>query len=97
MLGDKILAAGQVFAQQDVKHPGGGLGIGYTLPFKKNPRWGVEFAIGAGVYDVKYDVFYNEVNGPYAEHGVHDTFFGIDNASIAFTYKFDMKRKEGRR
>ena len=76
---------------------GGGLGIGYTLPFKKNPRWGVEFAIGAGVYDVKYDVFYNEVNGPYAEHGVHDTFFGIDNASIAFTYKFDMKRKEGRR
>lgn len=76
---------------------GGGLGIGYTLPFKKNPRWGVEFAIGAGVYDVKYDAFYNEVNGPYAEHGVHDTFFGIDNASIAFTYKFDMKRKEGRR
>lgn len=76
---------------------GGGLGIGYTLPFKKNPRWGVEFAIGAGIYDVKYDVFYNEINGPYAEHGVHDTFFGIDNASIAFTYKFDMKRKEGRR
>lgn len=76
---------------------GGGLGLGYTLPFKKNPRWGVEFAIGAGVYDVKYDAFYNEVNGPYAEHGVHDTFFGIDNASIAFTYKFDMKRKEGRR
>lgn len=76
---------------------GGGLGIGYTLPFKKNPRWGVEFAIGAGIYDVKYDAFYNEVNGPYAEHGVHDTFFGIDNASIAFTYKFDMKRKEGRR
>ena len=76
---------------------GGGLGFGYTLPFKKNPRWGVEFAIGAGVYDVKYDAFYNEVNGPYAEHGVHDTFFGIDNASIAFTYKFDMKRKEGRR
>ena len=76
---------------------GGGLGIGYTLPFKKHPRWGVEFAIGAGVYDVKYDVFYNEINGPYAEHGVHDTFFGIDNASIAFTYKFDMKRKEGRR
>ena len=76
---------------------GGGLGIGYTLPFKKNPRWGVEFAIGAGVYDVKYDAFYNEVNGPYAEHGVHDTFFGIDNASIAFTYKFDVKRKEGRR
>jgi hypothetical protein len=75
---------------------GGGLGIGYTLPFKKNPRWGVEFAIGAGVYDVKYDVFYNEPNGAYAEHGKHDTFFGVDNAAISFTYKFPIK-KEGRR
>ena len=75
---------------------GGGLGIGYTLPFKKNPRWGLEFAIGAGVYDVKYDVFYNEPNGAYAEHGKHDTFFGVDNAAISFTYKFPI-RKEGRR
>jgi outer membrane protein OmpA-like peptidoglycan-associated protein len=75
---------------------GGGLGLGYTLPFKKNPRWGVEFAIGAGVYDVKYDVFYNEPNGAYAEHGKHDTFFGVDNAAISFTYKFPIK-KEGRR
>lgn len=76
---------------------GGGLGAGYSLQFKKNPRWGMEFALGAGVYDVKYDIFYNEHNGPYAETGVHDTFFGIDNASIAFTYKFDLKRKEDRR
>jgi outer membrane protein OmpA-like peptidoglycan-associated protein len=75
---------------------GGGLGIGYTLPFKKNPRWGVEFAIGAGVYDVKYDAFYNEPNGAYSEHGKHDTFFGVDNAAISFTYKFPIK-KEGRR
>ena len=76
---------------------GGGLGAGYTLQFKKNPRWGMEFAVGAGVYDVKYDIFYNENNGPYAESGVHNTFFGVDNASVAFTYKFDLKRKEGRR
>ena len=75
---------------------GGGLGLGYTVPFKKHPRWGMEFAIGAGVYDVKYDMFFNEPNGPYAEHGVHDTFFGIDNASIAFTYKFDLKKEGGR-
>lgn len=75
---------------------GGGLGLGYTLPFKKHPRWGMEFAIGAGVYDVKYDVFYNEPNGAYAEHGKHDTFFGVDNAAISFTYKFPFK-KEGRK
>ena len=75
---------------------GGGIGAGYALQFRKNPRWGMEFAIGAGVYDVKYDIFYNEENGPYAESGVHDTFFGVDNAAISFTYKFPFK-KEGRK
>ena len=70
---------------------GGGLGIGYRLPFKKSPNWGLEFAIGAGVYDVRYDIFYNEVNGPYYRRNIHDTWFGIDNASIAVTYRFDLK------
>ena len=46
---------------------GGGVAVGYTMPFKKHPRWGMEFAIGAGVYDAKYDAFYNEPNGAYAE------------------------------
>ena len=76
---------------------GGGIGAGYTMQFATNPRWGLEFALGAGVYDVMYDIFYNEHNGPYAERGVHDTFFGIDNASVAVTYKFHVKRKEGKR
>ena len=75
---------------------GGGLGLGYSFNFKKNPRWGMEFAIGAGVYKAKYDILYNEHNGPYEETGVEKTFFGIDNASVAFTYNFDL-RKEVRR
>lgn len=76
---------------------GGGIGAGYTMQFKTNPHWGLEFAIGAGVYDVMYDVFYNEPNGAYAERGVHNTFFGIDNVSVAVTYKFGKIRKEGRK
>jgi hypothetical protein len=76
---------------------GGGIGAGYTMQFKTAPRWGLEFALGAGVYDVKYDMFFNEPNGAYAERGVHDTFFGIDNASVAVTYKFGKIRKEGKR
>lgn len=75
---------------------GGGIGAGYSLQFRKNPRWGMEFSVGAGVYDVKYDTFYNEPNGPYAEVGVHDTFFGIDNVAVTFTYKFLKGRKEGK-
>jgi hypothetical protein len=74
---------------------GGGLAVGYTFQFKSNPRWGMEFALGAGVYDSKYDLFYNEVNGPYYKRGLHKTWFGIDNAAVSFTYKFDMKKKGG--
>ena len=75
---------------------GGGLGIGYKVPFKKHPHWGMEFSVGAGIYDVKYDIFYNEPNGAYAEYGIHDTFIGVDNAAISFTYRFPLK-KEGRK
>lgn len=74
---------------------GGGIGLGYTLQFKKNPRWGMEFAIGGGIYDVKYDMLYNEWNGPVYKTGIHNTWFGIDNASVAFTYRFDVKKKGG--
>lgn len=75
---------------------GGGIGIGYVHQFKKNPRWGLEFGLGAGVYDVKYDVFYNEANGPYREYGTHKTWIGLDNVSVGVSYKFDL-RKGGKR
>ena len=75
---------------------GGGLGVGYMHHFKKNPRWGMEFSLGAGVYDVKYDMFYNEANGPYHEYGTHRTWFGVDNVTVGFFYKFDI-RKGGKR
>lgn len=71
---------------------GGGIGLGYNFKFKKNPRWGMEFAIGAGVYDVLYDTFYNENNGPINEKAIRDVWFGIDNAAVSFTYNFDLKK-----
>lgn len=74
---------------------GGGIGVGYRMQFRKNPRWRMEFSLGGGVYDAEYDKFYNEENGPYAEKSVRKTFLGVDNASVAFTYSFDLKRKEG--
>ena len=76
---------------------GGGIGLGYQLQFKKNPRWGMEFALGAGVYDAKYDTFYNEDNGPIAQSGVRKLFIGVDNATVGVTYKFMSKAKEGRK
>ena len=76
---------------------GGGLAAGYNWQFKKNPRWGMELALGAGIYDSKYDKFYNEHNGPYAETGIRKTWFGIDNASVSITYTFDFKKNGGRK
>lgn len=94
-------ALGGTYRYQDAggKRPawGGGLGIGYSMQLRSNPRWGMEFAIGAGVYDARYDTFYNEPNGPYVEKNVHKVFVGIDNASVSFTYSFGLNGKEGRK
>ena len=76
---------------------GGGIGIGYSLQFKKNPRWGMEFTLGGGVYSVLYDTFYNENNGPYDERATKDIWFGIDNAAVSFTYCFDLVKKGGKK
>ena len=76
---------------------GGGISLGYALKFKKNPRWGMEFAIGGGVYSVLYDRFYNEANGPYDEQAISDIWFGVDNAAISFTYDFDLIKKGGKK
>lgn len=75
---------------------GGGLATGYRMPLsKRHPRWEVEFSLGAGVYDVWYDRFYNEKNGP-KEGTYHTTFVGIDHAAVSFSYSFDLKRRRGR-
>ena len=81
------------------KHPslGGGLSIGGNFQFKRNPNWGMEFAIGGGAYKSKYDLFYNEANGPYYKKGIEKMWFGVDNASISFTYTFNAKQKGGKK
>lgn len=76
---------------------GGGLNIGYRLPLKKNSGWKVEIGLGAGVYDVNYDVFYNEENGPYVASNQYSLYYGFDQAHVSFMYSFDLGRKEGRR
>ena len=76
---------------------GGGLSVGYAMQFKKNPRWGMEFGLGGGVYKSRYDMFFNEANGPYYKQDIEKIWFGIDNAAVSFTYKFDVKQKGGRK
>ena len=98
-LGEKLGVADWRYQDHRGESPaiGGGVSVGYALQFRKNPRWGMEFSLGAGAYDARYDMFYNEANGPYYQRGIHTTFIGVDNASVSFTYKFDLKREEDRR
>lgn len=75
---------------------GGGIAAGYRMPiFKRNPHWELEFSLGGGVYDVWYDKFYNEKNGP-LEGSYHTTFIGIDHAAVTLSYSFGLGRRRGR-
>ena len=73
---------------------GGGLNFGYRMPLsKKHPRWKVEFTLGAGVYDVKYEKFVNEKDGPKAQGSVHNTVVALDHVGISFSYSIDLKKR----
>lgn len=78
---------------------GGGLNVGYRLPISGNNRWHVEFNLGAGVHSLHYDTFHNT---PATKDGrlidTHrDTYWGIDQVGITFSYRFDLFKKGGRR
>lgn len=75
---------------------GGGLTIGYRMPISRNKRWKMEFSVGAGVYDLKYDKFYNTPKTWQGElsHTVQKTWVGIDHAAVSFSYMFNLKRKD---
>ena len=78
---------------------GGGLNVGYRLPISKNDRWHLEFNLGAGVHSLYYDTFHNT---PSTKDGrlidtYRDTYWGIDQVGITFTYRIDLSKKGGRR
>lgn len=72
------------YRYQDTGRPllGGGVGYGYRL--RLNDRWGLEFEIGAGVANAKYDRYYNIPNGAKIDQR-STTYWGIDRASVTIT------------
>lgn len=89
------------YQDRDGKTPaiGGGLSIGYRLPISKNKKWRVEFAAGAGVYKLDYDIFQNTPN--YKDGQLigreKKTYFGLDQIAVTFSYSFDLKKQMKRR
>lgn len=71
---------------------GGGVSVGYRLPISKNNRWRMELSLGVGAYSNHYDKFYNTPNtkdGLIIE-SVNKTYWGIDQATISFSYSFEL-------
>lgn len=73
------------YRYQDTERPllGAGIGYGYRLPLKG--RWGLEFEIGAGMVNTKYNRYYNIPNGAVKDTRV-TTYWGIDRAAVSVTY-----------
>lgn len=75
---------------------GGGLNVGYRLALDKPQRWHIEFELGAGVYSLYYDTFYNVHNGKLSDT-YKDVYYGIDNVGITLSYRFDLDSKRIKR
>ncbi len=70
---------------------GGGVSAGLRLPVSHNHRWQMELSVGAGIYSLSHDKFYNQPNGLKA-YTESKTYMGIDQASLSLCYVFDFKR-----
>lgn len=82
--------------QDNTPDIGGGISIGYRHPISKYNRWRVEYSLGAGVYQLNYNKYNNT---PITKDGmmiesIKETYIGIDQAAISFSYSFDLS-KEG--
>lgn len=75
---------------------GGGINVGYRFRLPRNPRWQMEFSVGAGAYRLDYDIFDNRHDGLLVGREKR-TFFGIDNAAFSICYTFDVNGKGGAR
>lgn len=73
------------YRYQDAGRPLLGAGIGYGYRLELNRKWGLEFEIGAGMANMKYDRFYNVKNGALKDTRV-STYWGIDRAAVKVVY-----------
>ena len=65
---------------------GGGIGGGFRLDLGSSP-FSLEFGLGVGVYDVRYDKFKNFFRGPLVSTH-HMTYIGLDKVGVSLVYKF---------
>lgn len=74
------------YRYQDVDRPLIGAGIGYGYHLELNKNWGLEFSIGAGYFNTRYNRFYNVKNGAVADTK-ESSYWGIDRVGISIVYR----------
>lgn len=73
------------YRYQDQGRPLLGGGITYGYAFRFNQNWGMEISVGVGYLNLRYDRFYNTVNGRLID--VRQTsYFGPDHLSASIVY-----------
>ena len=72
---------------QDTGRPlaGAGLSYGYKLPLSEH--WGVEFTVGLGYANMKYDTYYNVENGARIDTRVRN-YWGPTKIGVSLVYCF---------
>jgi len=73
---------------QDPEHAllGVGLSYGYALNFGRGKHWGLEFNIGVGYMNYRFDTFDNVYNGKLLRTRQKD-YWGITRVGVSLTYK----------
>lgn len=76
------------FRFQDPNHATWGLGAtyGYYMPISRKYPIGMEFVIGLGYADIKYDTYEGRINGKYL-HTKEKYYWGITRLGVNFSWK----------
>lgn len=80
------------YQDQNVDTPlwGVGASYGYTLPLNRSKSLALEFSVGAGYANIKYDKYYNVSNSIVAESGEKD-YWGLTRFGVSFIYNINLK------
>ena len=82
------------YRYQDPNHALWGVGIsyGYAMPLGRSERWGVEFTIGVGYLNIKYNTYEGVCNGKYLSTK-RENYFGPTRLGIDFSYRIDRTKR----
>ena len=83
------------FRYQDPNRALWGVGIsyGYAVPMGKDSNWGIQFVVGLGYMNIKYDTFEGVHNGKLINTTTRN-YFGPTRLGIDITYRFNKKNRD---